>query len=159
MPQTPHHARDIMTTKLVTLTPTMDVFHAIDLLIKHQISGAPVVDPEGNYIGVFTEKSCLSVLVKGAYDRHPTGQIFPFIDTDAMTIEEDTDLLQIAQIFSTTQARRLPVLRGNRLVGQISRCDALRAVYQLMQLPEVHEQPLLYLSSLREHGDSPLKLV
>ena len=48
-------ARDIMVTKLVTLLPEQDVFLGIETLIRHKISGAPVVDDGGNLIGVFSE--------------------------------------------------------------------------------------------------------
>ena len=44
-------ASDIMTKKLVKLSPEQDVFHAIDLLVKNKISGAPVVDEDGMLIG------------------------------------------------------------------------------------------------------------
>ena len=37
-------ARDCMTTRLVTLSPEMDVLKAVELLLKNRISGAPVVD-------------------------------------------------------------------------------------------------------------------
>ena len=39
-------AKDIMITKLITLTPDMDVLEAIGMLLKHRISGAPVLDAD-----------------------------------------------------------------------------------------------------------------
>ena len=80
MTKQPTMARDIMATKLVTLSPDMDVFHAIDRLLKHHISGAPVVDREGNFIGVFSEHCSISLLVAAAYDSAPTNHIDPFVD-------------------------------------------------------------------------------
>ncbi len=41
-------ARECMTKKLVTLRPEMDVLEAVSLLLKNHISGAPVVDADGN---------------------------------------------------------------------------------------------------------------
>ena len=51
MTKQPTMARDIMATKLITLTPEMDVFDAIDRLLKNHISGAPVVDESGSHVG------------------------------------------------------------------------------------------------------------
>ena len=51
-------AKDIMITKLITLTPDMDVLEAIGMLLKHRISGAPVLDADHRILGVFSEK-CL----------------------------------------------------------------------------------------------------
>jgi len=55
----PPRAKDIMITKLVTVPPGLDVLEAIRLLVKNNISGAPVVDEQSNYLGVFSEKCCM----------------------------------------------------------------------------------------------------
>ena len=55
-------ARDMMVTRLVTLRPEMHVFDGIGRLLKRDITGAPVVDSRRNYLGVFSEKCCMSVL-------------------------------------------------------------------------------------------------
>ena len=54
--QGPAVAQDIMVTNLVTLAPSMDVFDAIDLLLKNRVSGAPVIDDQGEFLGVFSEQ-------------------------------------------------------------------------------------------------------
>ncbi len=149
-------ARDIMTTKLVTLSPHMDVFEAIGLLVKFKISGAPVVDPQGNYLGVFSEKCSMKVLVESAYDGLPTWEVEAFMDTQPRTIAEDTDLLSIAQIFLETNFRRLPVITDGKLVGQISRRDVLRSAHEMMKVARNRESALLYLSSLVERNESPI---
>ena len=155
--QSPLVAKDIMVTKLVTLSPRMDVFEAIGLLLKHRISGAPVVDAQQAYLGVFSERCSLSVLVEAAYDGLPTTEVFAFMNVDAPTISEDADLLSIAQIFLNTHARRLPVLRDGKLVGQISRRDVLRAAHGLMtQSAPNREVALLYISSLIAREEAPV---
>ncbi|HID21986.1 MAG TPA: CBS domain-containing protein, partial [Planctomycetaceae bacterium] len=55
-------AKDIMVTRLVTLSPGMRVVDGIAQLIRHDISGAPVIEPDGTYRGVFSEKCCMQVL-------------------------------------------------------------------------------------------------
>ena len=145
-----------MVTKLVTLSPMMDVFEAIGLLLKHEISGAPVVDEQRYLQGVFSERCSMSVLVAAAYDQLPSTQLFAFMDTEMGTVGEETDLLTIAQTFRNTSCRRLPVLRDGKLVGQISRRDVLRAAHQLNAVAPDRETALLYLSSLVDRGDAPI---
>ena len=152
----PKLAKDIMVTKLVTLSPHMEVFGAISLLLKHEISGAPVVDDDENYLGVLSERCCMSVLVETAYEGLPTAQVVAYMDTSARTITEETDLLTIAQIFQESHTRRLPVLRGEKLVGQVSRRDVLRAAHELHAIAPDHETALLYLSSLMDRGEAPI---
>ena len=149
------HARDIMTTKLVTLDPEMDVFHGIEVLVKHNISGAPVIDSNRRLLGIFSEKSCMKVLINGAYDGLPTNQIGKFMDETPTTITPNTQLLTIAQIFLTTPRRRLPVIEDDRLVGQVSRRDVIRAASKIMKLSKDHKKILLYLSALREMQEVP----
>jgi CBS domain-containing protein len=120
-------ARQIMSTKLVTLSPSTDVFEAIGDLLKHRISGAPVVDQDGRFLGVFSEKTSMSVLVQGAYEQLPSTEVSAFMDTDlGRTILEDLSFLDCSRLFRETPYRRLPVLRDGRLVGLISRRDVLR---------------------------------
>jgi CBS domain-containing protein len=120
-------ARQIMSTKLVTLSPSTDVVKAIGDLMKHRISGAPVVDQDGRFLGVFSEKSSMSVLVQAAYEQLPSTEVAAFMDTDfGRAILEDVSFLECARIFRETPYRRLPVLRGGQLVGLISRRDVLR---------------------------------
>lgn len=153
----PTLAKDIMVTRLVTLSPRMDVFEAIGLLIKHRISGAPVVEDDRTFLGVFSEKCSMSVLVEAAYDPLPTTEVVTFMDADARTVSEETDLLTIAQIFRNTSFRRLPVLRDGKLLGQISRRDVLNAAHKLSAIGRDREQALLYLSSLFDRSEAPIR--
>ncbi len=150
-------ARDVMVTDLVTLDQQMDLFDAIDLLLRNEISGAPVVDEDHRLIGIFSEKDCLRVLVNAAYEQLPTTRIYAFLETDCKTVEEDTDLLTIAQLFLQNPFRRLPVVRDGKLVGQISRRDILRAVNSVEgKEGHTHHARLLYLSSLVPPEDAPI---
>lgn len=156
MQKCPPCAKDVMVTNLVTLSPDMDVFDAISLLLRHRISGAPVIDSAGNYLGVFSERCSMSVLLKAAYEQLPTSDVQAFMDADAPTIEEETDLLTIAHDFFYTQSRRFPVLRDGKVVGQVSRRDVLRAVHQMTEVAPTREAALLYLSSLVERDEAPI---
>jgi CBS domain-containing protein len=148
-------AQDIMVTKLVTLRPEMDLRDAARLLVKHRISGAPVVDDAGRLIGVFTEKDVMTALIDAVYDELPCSEVGAYMVIDPLTITEDVDLLSIAQIFKANTFRRLPVVRGEELVGQISRRDILRTVARLIDPAPDHKTAYLYLSALRSSDEPP----
>ncbi len=150
-------AGEIMTRRLVKLDPEMNVFKAIDLLVKNRISGAPVVDDKGTLLGMFTEKSCLEVMVDAAYEGLPANLVGSFMNEPADTINEDTGMLSMAQIFLNKQTRRLPVLRQGKLVGQVSRRDVIGAATKIMKQSPSRENQLLYLSALREMEESPVR--
>ena len=149
-------AGEIMTRRLVTLDPEMNVFKAIELLIKNRISGAPVVDDKGTLLGMFTEKSCLEVMVDAAYEGLPANMVGSFMNEPADTINEDAGMLSMAQVFLNKQTRRLPVLRQGKLVGQVSRRDVIGAATKIMKTSPSRENQLLYLSALREMEESPV---
>jgi CBS domain-containing protein len=153
----PIHARDIMVTKLITLSPEMKLLKAAKLLIKHKISGAPVVDQSGNLIGVFSEKDVMSALINAVYDEFPSVEVGCYMSRDLRTITEDMDLLTIAQIFQREGLRRLPVVRDQQLVGQISRRDVMKSVVNLLEPAEDHKTAILYLSALRPSNETPLE--
>jgi CBS domain-containing protein len=149
-------AKDIMARRLVTLHPEMDVFKAVEVLVKNKISGAPVVDEKNMLLGVFSEKSCMQVLIDAAYEGLPTNQVGAFMDDDPHTISENTELLVMAQVFLLTTRRRLPVVTENRkLIGQVSRRDVIKAASKLLKTVENHENPLLYLSAIHSMHETP----
>lgn len=125
-------AKEFMKTKLITLTPEEDVFDAIGYLLKNRISGAPVIDQKRRFLGVFSEKTAMSVLIASAYDQLPTARVEGFMNPDPKrTIAPDMGLMDVAKIFLDTPYRRLPVLSDGRLVGQVSRRDVLHAEHHL----------------------------
>lgn len=154
--QKPVLAKDIMVTRLVTLSPHMDVFDAIGLLLRHQISGAPVIDEQRNLLGVLTEKCCMSALIDATYDQMPGNEVCCFMDRNPRTIDEDTDLLTVVQIFRHEPFRRVQVVRDGQLLGQISRRDVLRAAHKLTEIAPDRETALLYLSSLMDRHEAPI---
>lgn len=148
-------AADIMTTRLVKLRPETDVFKAIEVLVKKKISGAPVVDADNRLLGVFSEKCCMQVLVDAAYEGLPTNDVAAFMVKDPFCVNEDLQLLSIANYFLISPARRVPVVRDGVLVGQISRRDVIRAAAKKEVRHTDHSRKLLYLSALREMEEVP----
>jgi CBS domain-containing protein len=127
-------ARDIMTRSPVTVRPEMHAVEAAGILLKHEISGVPVVDDDGRLLGLFSEYDCLREIASAEYDRDDRDVVVTVAElmTEPMhTISPELELFGIAHEFVTTRVRRLPVIEDGRLVGQVSRRDALRAAYEL----------------------------
>ena len=143
-------AREFMTAHLVTLAPDIDVFDAIDHILAKRISGAPVLDRDGKFQGIFSEKTAMQVLISAAYDQLPGTNVGAYMNTDRnRIISEDSSLLDVAHKFQETPYRRLPVLHGDKLAGQVSRRDVLRAEHRLSR--EVAER------SKRDDADPRMK--
>ncbi|MCA9071404.1 MAG: CBS domain-containing protein [Planctomycetaceae bacterium] len=142
LPITP--VKNFMATRLITLSPRMDVFNAVDLLLKHHISGAPVIDEQDHFLGVLSERYSMRVMIDAAYDQLPTSEVAPFMNTDqGRVIDEDRTVLEVAKIFLETPYRRLEVVKEGKLIGQISRRDVLRAEHHLAELLRDREALLL----------------
>jgi CBS domain-containing protein len=154
-------ARDIMTTKLVTLSPETQIFQAIAVLLKHEISGAPVIGSQGRLVGIISEKDCMRVLAGGSYDHRESDELLSVaahMSTHLITIKPDDGIYHIVDTFEKHNVRRLPVVEDGRLVGQVSRRDVLKGIKsmedELMQyyarpVPEDRRAPRLFVSATR----------
>ena len=123
--------RDYMAASLVTFRPDMEILRAISLLVEKRISGAPVVDERGNLVGVLSEQDCIQVALRAGYHEEFGGRVSEFMSREVETIDADASILQLAEKFVNARYRRYPVLDDNRLVGQISRRDVLKALEAL----------------------------
>lgn len=129
-----------MAKALVTLKPEMNIFQAIDLLLKHRISGASVVDDNKKLVGVLSEKDCLRVFVEGAFFQLAGGSVSDFMSRNVTTVRPDDDVFKIADIFLKNSFRRLPVLDGEVLVGQVSRRDVLNVSRRILEESSVRKE-------------------
>ncbi len=121
--------KDYMAKKLHTLNPETNIYQAVNFLLKHQISGAPVIDNKHNLIGVISEKDCLHLLTKGIKNDIPEINVGDFMSKKVETLFPETDIYSAAEVFLKKTYRRFPVInKEGKLVGQISRRDILRAI-------------------------------
>ncbi len=127
--------KSYMAANLVTFTPDMDVLRAIHLLIEKRISGAPVVDEHGNLLGMLSERDCVKVALSAGYYNEFGGPVSDYMTADVETIDGDTSIVELAELFINKPFRRYPVVENNRLIGQISVRDVLRAL-ELLADPE-----------------------
>lgn len=120
-----------MATDEVTLKPGLTINEAVDVLLNFKVTGVPVLDEERKIVGMITEKDCLRLIVDSAYnnlpyeDKHVSDYMSPVVKT----ISIDSDILDVANEFLTTNFRKFPVVNDHgRLVGQVSRRDILKAI-------------------------------
>ncbi|MDH5490296.1 MAG: CBS domain-containing protein [Rhodospirillaceae bacterium] len=121
---------DIMATKLLTFTPETSIHKAIHLLLEKRFSGAPVLDTDGNLVGVLSKKDCLKIVFSTGYHHDHGGQVREYMSKNVETLNADTDLVEAAEYFIKSHFRRFPVVQDGKLVGQISRHDILRALIE-----------------------------
>ncbi|APZ92390.1 CBS domain-containing protein [Fuerstiella marisgermanici] len=129
-------AADIMDRAGAVLSADQDVFESASELITRRVSGAPVIDEDGTLLGVFSEQSAMHVFIGLCWEQLPSSRVSAWLDRhDDRRIAEDTGLDEILQRFQDTPYRRLMVLHGPKLVGQITRRDALAAALQHSREP------------------------
>jgi len=127
-------AREIMTTRLITLRPDLPASEAAEILLQNSISGAPVVDSQGALLGLLSEYDCLRAVAASDYEMDPhdgAERVADLMTRACHTVPGEMDLFALAHTFVTLRVRRLPVVENGRLVGQVSRRDALRAAVEL----------------------------
>lgn len=124
--------RDYMSANVITFSPNTGILEAIHQMIKHGIAGGPVVDNLGNLVGFLSEKDCLKVALTASYHEEPGGKVKEFMTPSVETVDASSSLIDVIELFVNTNFRRFPVVEDdNRVVGQISRSDALRALEKI----------------------------
>jgi CBS domain-containing protein len=117
-------AKDIMTTRVVTVKPSTPIADAARLLVRRKISGVPVVDEKDKtkVVGILTEADLLAA---------PAGAktVAEVMRKRVISVSPETPIDEIVAILVKRKIKRVPVLEGGKLVGIVSRIDVLRAKY------------------------------
>ena len=112
-------AKDIMTKDIITVGPTMTVKKLAMTLIKNQISGAPVAGKNGRIIGVVSEADIVGKKGK---------DVKAIMSKKIISVREETSVEEIAQLMTTHNIKRVPVMREDEVVGIVSRADIVSAI-------------------------------
>ena len=144
-------AHQIMTRSVVTVTLESSILDAAKLMLQRHVSGLPVVDAGGKLVGIVSEGDFIrrseigTQRKRGRWLRfilgagvlatdfvHENGRkVSEVMTRDPLTVTEDTALEEIVTTMETNGVKRLPVMRGDELVGIVSRANLLHAVASL----------------------------
>lgn len=118
-----YRASDAMNREVVCLRPEATVEEAIRILLEREISGAPVVDGEGQLVGIISEFQLLEVLYSPELKAAALGE---FMTRDVLTVGEQALLSDVVSLMIAHRIRRVPVVHEGRVVGLLTRRDLLR---------------------------------
>ena len=129
----PIKVKDYMTTNLITFRPDQAVEEVIDSLIKHRISGGPVVNDKNELIGIISEGDCIKQISESRYYNMPMEKccIDKYMAKEVDTIDGNMNIFDAATKFLQSKHRRFPIIENGKLVGQISQKDVLKAALEL----------------------------
>lgn len=142
-------AKDIMSKNVVTISPKATVEELARLLIKHKISGVPVVDNAKNLIGIVTENDLINqnkrlhiptiirlfdaFIVFGSgrmqeeIKKMTASKVDEICTKKVVSITEETSLEEVATIMSEKNIHLLPVVRDSVVVGIVGKADVVSA--------------------------------
>jgi len=127
---------EFMDTVVPTLSADTQVTKAVDFLLRHRVTGAPVVDSDGGIMGIITEKDLLKLVTEGIQGQPPTdATVAEYMSNDVVTVPPTVDIYYVAGIFLKNKFRRLPVVKDGKIVGAITRYDLLRVIRTLSAMP------------------------
>ena len=124
---------DYMTTKLITFTPEQSVMEVMEKLLKHNISGGPVVNENYELMGIISEGDCMKQISDSRYYNMPIDDatVRKHMVCNVETIDGDMNVFDAAKLFIEKKHRRFPITKEGKLVGQISQKDVMKAALEL----------------------------
>ena len=129
----PFRVSDFMTRDLITFKPEQKVISVVEMLIRHKISGGPVVNDNNELVGIISEGDCLKQISESRYYNMPMEDdiVEQRMIRDVDTIDGDMNVFDAANVFLESKHRRFPIIQHGKLVGQISQKDILKAALML----------------------------
>lgn len=123
--------KDYMTADPLAFKPETEVLAAVHQLLEHRLSGAPVVDDDGRLVGFFSEKDGLKVALNASYYEQPGGPLGQHMTRAVKSLQATSSMADAVELFVANHYHCYPVVEDGRLVGQLSRRDALKALEKL----------------------------
>lgn len=141
-------ARDVMVSHVITVGPELDVKAVANTLVANGISAVPVVAIDGSIMGIVSEGDLMRRAVSGA-ERKRSRWLETFSSAEALmaefvkahgrkakdvmtrqviSVDPDTSLQEVANLLEKHGIKRVPVLKGGRLVGIVSRANLVQAL-------------------------------
>ena len=156
-------ARDIMTTRVITVAPDTDIREAAKSLLDNRISAMPVIDKDGKLVGVVSEGDLMRRPEAGTGRHHswwldllasPRERALRYVKEhsrrvgDIMThkviaVSEDADLESIAETLEKNRIKRVPVVKDGKVIGIVSRANLMRGLIAREAAPRHADDPTI----------------
>ena len=112
-------AQDVMTRDIITVRPSVKIKDLAMILIRNQISGAPVADKKGKILGIVSEADIVAKRGKDAK---------AIMSKKVISVPLDASVEEIARVMTTHAIKRLPVMDNGKMIGIVSRADVVNAL-------------------------------
>ncbi|PCI34884.1 MAG: inosine-5-monophosphate dehydrogenase [Flavobacteriaceae bacterium] len=124
---------DYMITNLITFSPDQLIVNVMDILIKQNISGGPVVNEKNELLGIVSERDCMKQISESRYFNMPIPDaiVDNHMAKDVDTMDKNMTIFEAANIFYSTGRKRFPIVEDGKLIGQISRRDIVKAALEM----------------------------
>lgn len=141
-------AAQVMTSDIVSISSDATIFEAAELLISVGVSAMPVVDKSGRMVGIVSEADLMRRAELGTqphkswlqrifsddaaaakeYVTLHSRRVADVMSRNVVTVTEDDTLGHVAELMARHKVKRVPVLRGDDIVGIVSRANLLQAL-------------------------------
>jgi CBS-domain-containing membrane protein len=111
---------EIMTANVVSVRDDAPVREVAQALDRHRISGVPVCDEAGHMVGLVSEYDLIA--------KPDARNAAEAMTRDVISVMEETSVDEVRYLLVQRKIKRVPVLRGQKLVGIVSRADLVREI-------------------------------
>jgi CBS domain-containing protein len=130
--------REIMSCPVFAVAPDSSIKEAAQLLVEHGISALPVLDANGGLVGIVSEADLVPIQARPdprsqATPPAPSAGTMPRVVSDVMTrrvisVHLGSEVSQAVRIMLEAGIKRVPVVKGRKVVGILSRRDLVRVI-------------------------------
>ena len=112
--------KEIMTANVVSVRDDTSMREVAQALDRHRISGMPVCDDAGHMVGLISEYDLIA--------KQDARTAADAMTRDVISVMEDTSVDEVRFLLVHRKIKRVPVLRGQKLAGIVSRADLVREI-------------------------------
>jgi predicted transcriptional regulator len=120
------YASDVMVKDVITVSESTPLKEVARLFGEKKITGAPVVNDQGELVGVISETDIIRKTTNiGAWSPSLAGQI---MTKPVVTVSPNDTLQRVSELMYNRRIHRVVVAEGREIVGIITTMDILRAI-------------------------------
>jgi CBS domain-containing protein len=148
------NAEHVMTRDVISIDPDATVLQAARLMLQHHISGLPVIDKDGNLVGVLSEGDFLRRRetktelrhsrwleflmgpgrIAAEYSHSHGSKVSEVMTPEVQTVDEVTPIEDIVDLMERRRIKRVPVVCGGQVVGIVTRSNLMHAMVSLARV-------------------------